>query len=189
VRESAGPRSGQAGLSDSAATPAPPAVSLLVVLPRSDRKEIENDTPVAGLPLLRRIALAGARAGFAAVLIARPRTTDSALLAGTGATLLWPGAPLPGACACRVVLLPAHIVPHPGSLRTLLETAIEPGRVYADRASVAMLDVKDATSVLVLAARCPDLAELRAALGAWLDTDAKSLDMHPRLTSARTGRS
>jgi phosphatidylglycerophosphate synthase len=167
-----------AGLTLPAEPSATVAEGLLVVLPPEDgaARDVSGDTLVAGVALLRRIALAGVRAGFSGIVVARPRPTDSNLVAGTGATLLSSDVPLPVAAFSRIVLLPANVVPRPQSLRRLLEIPLEPDRLYVDP-TVTVVDVKDASPVLRLASRCANVAELRAALRSALHTEEARLDV------------
>lgn len=169
-----------AGLTSAVAAPATPAERVLVVLPAGDeaRTDVSGETPVAGLPLVRRIALAGARAGFSSVRVAGVWPGASSLLAGTGATPLAPEISAPPAGAlCRIVLLPINVVPRPQSLRALLELPLEPERLYADRSNAIVLDVEDAAAVLGLAARSSSPSDLRAALRARFGADDVMLDV------------
>src|SRR5262249_35016405 len=72
--------------------------SVLLVLPPQPGPSLRvaPDTMVAGLPLLRRIVLAGARAGFSRVMVAHPAGVER-LLAGTTAALGVDGTPAPDA--------------------------------------------------------------------------------------------
>ncbi|MGH7347352.1 MAG: hypothetical protein ACREK4_20775, partial [Candidatus Rokuibacteriota bacterium] len=64
--------------------------SLLLVVPPEPgtATSVPPDTVVAGLPLLRRIALAGSRAGFSRVLVQSRHDGAERLLGGTVASAL-----------------------------------------------------------------------------------------------------
>jgi 1L-myo-inositol 1-phosphate cytidylyltransferase / CDP-L-myo-inositol myo-inositolphosphotransferase len=85
---------------------------------------------VAGLTLLRRLALAGASAGYTRVLAA-DGAGDRASLAGTAAAGL-AAAPVPSSQSRRVVVVPVNVVPQKRWLRALQEMALEGETLYAD---------------------------------------------------------
>jgi len=120
-------------------------------------------TPVAGLPLLRRIVLAGTRAGFDAVLVHRD-AGPADLVAGTPAAPLTPEA-FPGARG-RVVILPANVVPQPRWLRALREAELAPEKAYVDSSLAAVIETEQPARVLAAAAASRDADEAVAALGA-----------------------
>lgn len=120
-------------------------------------------TVVAGLPLLRRIVLAGARAGFDVVLVHRA-AGPAELLAGTPAAPLTPDA-LPRAPG-RVVLLPANVVPQPRWLRALRDAELAPEKAYVDSSLAAVIETEQPARVLAAAAASRRLDEAVAALGA-----------------------
>ncbi|PYN93120.1 MAG: hypothetical protein DMD91_30860 [Candidatus Rokuibacteriota bacterium] len=159
-----------------------PAVSgdaVLVVLPTDTEstKDVTADTPVAGLPLLRRIALAGARAGFSTVMIARPRPRDRAIVAGTDATVLTAETMSRAVGPCRIVLFPENVVPNPQSLRRLLDVPVERDTPYVDRSTAIVVEASDPSFVLTLAARGATPLELRATLPARLGAPEAQLDV------------
>jgi phosphatidylglycerophosphate synthase len=136
---------------------------LLIVAPeRGTATSVSPDIVVAGLPLLRRIVLAGARAGFSSVLVQSGDEDTERLLGGTGASALI-GA-RPPAARCRIVILPANVVPQARWLRALRETDIEPERLYADGQLTAVIDTDDPAFVLASAARVRGVGELLASL-------------------------
>jgi phosphatidylglycerophosphate synthase len=85
---------------------------------------------VAGLTLLRRLALAAASASYARVLVA-DAAGDRAMLAGTAAGNL-ASAPVPSSAWYRVVVVPANVVPQKRWLRALQETPLERDTLYAE---------------------------------------------------------
>ena len=162
---------------------------LLVVVPPPSGARVAPAMVVAGLPLLRRIVLAGIRAGFSRVLV-RSAHQGSAhpgidrLLDGTSAVTLTGGSvPLtesagPGLAALtRIVILPGNVVPQARWLRSLRERRLEAERLHGDPAMAAVIDTVDAAAVLEAAARYESAEELIAALrakfgGAELEADA-----------------
>jgi len=122
-------------------------------------------TVVAGLPLVRRIALAGTRAGFGRVVV--HGLHDDGALAGIRADRL--DAAEPGSPALprrRLVLLPANVVPQPDWLRGLLAMPAEPEVLYVDASMAAMIETEEPDRVLAAASRCKSARELLVALRA-----------------------
>lgn len=156
---------------------APDAGGLLVIVPSEadGQEEIPPSTPLAGLPLLRRIVLAAGRAGFGQVLVGHPRFEDRRLLSGTAAVLTSNG-PMPPLLPGRVVFLPANVLPQSQWLRQLLEMPIEGDQLYIDGASVAVVDVKDPERVVAMAVRCRSAAEVVAVLRGMFKTVDRPLD-------------
>ena len=153
--------------------------SLLLVVPPGPgaTDSITPDTVVAGLPLLRRIVLAGARAGFSRVLVQSDRAGIERLLGGTAATALGEDiAPTPPA-RCRIVILAANVVPQARWLRTLRESDLEAERLYLDAPATAVLDTDDPAAVVATAASCRSARELVERLSARFDgSDLKADD-------------
>jgi phosphatidylglycerophosphate synthase len=110
-------------------------------------------------------------------MIARSEPRDPAIIVGTGATTLAPDGGARSGGMCRLVLLPVNVVPHPQSLRGLLDAPLEPETPYVDRSNAIVLDVTDPTAVLRLAARCATVKELRAALSVRFGADETPLDL------------
>jgi phosphatidylglycerophosphate synthase len=146
--------------------------SVLLVVPpeRGTATSVSPDIVVAGLPLLRRIVLAGSRAGFSRVLVQGDHDAAERLLGGTGASALT------GARSSdsrhRIVILPGNVVPQARWLRALRETDIEAERLYTDGQLTAVIDTDDPAFVLASAARTRDIGELLASLRVRFD-DAK----------------
>src|SRR5262249_29703391 len=111
------PDRGRPGLTTAVSVPVQSVDSVLVVVPPEPgtATSVSPDVVVAGLPLLRRIVLAGSRAGFSRVLVQSERDDAERLLGGTPASLL-NGAQLPEARR-RIVILPANVVPQARWLR------------------------------------------------------------------------
>ena len=152
------------------------AESLLLVVPPEPGAAtgVSPDIVVAGLPLLRRIVLAGSRAGFSCVLVQSSRDDAERLLGGTAAGSL-AGARPPDSRR-RIVILPANVVPQPRWLRDLREVEVEPERLYADGQLAAVIDTNDPSAVLAAASRCRDVGELLAALRVRFDEAKLDVD-------------
>jgi 1L-myo-inositol 1-phosphate cytidylyltransferase / CDP-L-myo-inositol myo-inositolphosphotransferase len=150
--------------------------SLLVVVPPEPgtATSVSPDTVVAGLPLLRRIVLAGSRAGFSRVLVQSGHDDAERLLAGTAACVL-SGAPPPDSRR-RIVILPANVVPQAKWLRALREAEVESERVYADGHLAAVIDTHDPAFVLAAATQCRDIGELMATLRVRFDESKLEVD-------------
>jgi 1L-myo-inositol 1-phosphate cytidylyltransferase / CDP-L-myo-inositol myo-inositolphosphotransferase len=153
--------------------------SLLLVVPPGPgaADSVSPDTVVAGLPLLRRIVLAGMRAGFSRVLVQSDHAGIGRLLGGTSATTLREdGLPAPPA-RCRIVILAANVVPQARWLRTLRESDLEAERLYVDAPATAVIDTDDPSAVLAAAASCRGAEELVEWLSARFDgSDLKADD-------------
>jgi phosphatidylglycerophosphate synthase len=152
------------------------AESLLLVVPPEPGAAtgVSPDIVVAGLPLLRRIVLAGSRAGFSRVLVQSSRDDAERLLGGTAADSL-AGARPPDSRR-RIVILPANVVPQSRWLRALREFEVEPERLYADGQLAAVIDTNDPSVVLAAASRCRDVGELLAALRVRFDEAKLDVD-------------
>ena len=145
--------------------------SLLLVVPPAPGavESVRPDTVVAGLPLLRRIVLAGMRAGFTRVLVANDSSDADRLLAGTSAAVL-SGDALPAlGTRCRIVILAANVVPQPRWLRTLRESEIEAERLYLDVPVTAVIDTDNPAAVLAAATSCRGVRDLLEALRSRFD--------------------
>ena len=113
--------------------------SLLVVVAAGAAPDITPETMVAGLPLGRRLVLAGARAGLAASPPSEPGRR-------------------------RVILVPSNVIPQPRWLRALAAMPLEPETLWVDPAQVAVVDTEDPKPVLDAAGRAASAAECVAAL-------------------------
>ncbi len=140
-------------------------------------------TPLAGVPLLRRIVLAAQRAGFERIVIAGADDGLRPLLAGTAAALLVDDPDL-AIETVRVVLLPGNVVPQPSWLQHLREFDVRPGQLYADGAVAAVLTTDDPQKVLAVAAHCRDLTELLARLPETFTIASAGLDRAGRFVLA-----
>jgi len=152
--------------------------SLLLVVPPAPGSgaRVSPDIVVAGLPLLRRIVLAGIRAGFSRVLVQSDPAAVDRLLGGTAATALSDDVRL-ALDSRRIVILPANVVPQSRWLRALRESEIKAERLYADASLTAVIDTDNSAAVLAAAMRCRGAGELVEGLRARFDwTDLKADD-------------
>ena len=113
--------------------------SLLVVVAAGATPDITPETMVAGLPLGRRLALAGARAGLASAPPSEPGRR-------------------------RLILVPSNVIPQPRWLRALAAMPLQPETIWVDPAQVAVVDTDDPKPVLDAAGRAGSAAECVAAL-------------------------
>ncbi|HYU15930.1 MAG TPA: hypothetical protein VEL05_07660, partial [Candidatus Acidoferrum sp.] len=109
---------------------------MLVVVPAEPGAGpgIRPEAPLAGLPLLRRTALAAARAGIVDVRLEASDTLprDAATAAGLR----------------RVILLPSNVIPQPHWLRGLREMPLPPDTLWVDSAMAAVIETERAGDVL-----------------------------------------
>jgi len=149
---------------------------MLLVVPPAPRTApgVTPDTMVAGLPLLRRIVLAGSRAGFSRVLVQSGHEDAERLLGGTAASVL-NGVQQPEPRR-RIVILPDNVVPQARWLRALREATIEPERLYTDGQLTAIIDTEDAAFVLATATRSHSVDELLASLRVRFDESKLEVD-------------
>jgi phosphatidylglycerophosphate synthase len=165
------------GLTTAVAVSAQSVDSLLLIVPPEpgSADSVSPDTVVAGLPLLRRIVLAGSRAGFSRVLVQSGRDGVERLLGGTAASVLAGARPALDSRR-RIVILPANVVPQSRWLRALRETAVEPERLRTDGQLTAVIDTDDPSVVLAAAARCRGVGDLLAALRGRFDESKLDVD-------------
>ena len=164
-------------LTTAVAVPTQSVESLLLIVPPAPGAAVgvSPDTVVAGLPLLRRLVLAGSRAGFSRVLVQSDDDEVERLLGGTLAGRL-AGARAAADARRRIVIIAANVVPQARWLQTLRETAVEPERLYSDGQLAAIVDTDDSSAVLAAATRCRGVGELLAALRARFDESSLDAD-------------
>ena len=113
--------------------------SLLVVVAAGAAPDITPETMVAGLPLGRRLLLAGTRAGLVSAPSSEPGRR-------------------------RVILVPSNVIPQPRWLRALAAMPLQPETLWVDPAQVAVVDTDDPKPVLDAAGRASSAAECVATL-------------------------
>ena len=148
--------------------------ALLVVLPAAPGSSVPASTPVAGLPLLRRIALAARRGGFSAVRAAGFAAEDAALLAGTSAAPLALDA-MPDPLPRRIVLLVAATVPQAAWLSRLREMPVEPEHLHAEDGVAAVIETQDPARVVAALAGAGTMPEAMTRLAGLLKAVTGSL--------------
>ena len=162
---------------------------ILVIVPSdaSGTDRIAPGTPVAGLPLLRRIVLAAERAGWKPLVAGFAPSVVESWLAGTAAEVLALGGDPPPLSACRVLFLPMTVIPQLEWLRRLRGMPVEPERLYAYGASALVVETAEPGAILAAAARCGGMGETAAALRALFNTADRSAEPGDRfvLASAR----
>lgn len=161
--------------------------SLLLVVPAGVASAIAPDTVVAGLPLLRRIVLAGQRAGFARVVVQGDSSSVDRLLGGTAATAL-SGATRPLTVSrCRIVIVATNVVPQARWLRALRESEMETERLYADAGATAVIETDEPAAVLAAAASSRSIGDLVETLRArfdWADLKPDDAGRFPVATAS-----
>jgi phosphatidylglycerophosphate synthase len=160
--------------------------SLLVVLPVPPGAEAPSpDTVIAGLPLLRRIVLAAARAGFERVLVHPLAGPEPRLLEGTI------GAPLAVESitdsTARLVLLPANVLPQVRWLRLLREMPLEPETVAVDSSGAAATQGAVGAELLRSAGEGAGAQDLIGLLAGKLPHVAQAADPAGRFALVRPG--
>jgi phosphatidylglycerophosphate synthase len=133
-----------------------------VVVDAGAAPEITPETMVAGLPLGRRLALAGARAGLASAPSSEPGRR-------------------------RVILVPSNVIPQPRWLRALAVMPLQPETLWVDPAQVAVVDTDDPKPVLDAAGRATSAAECVAALKARFATIEGIADHRGRFAVSTAG--
>ncbi len=146
------------------ATSAAEGVLLIVPAEAGEHASPDPTTLVAGLPLVRRIAMAGTRAGFERILV-HGFAVDG-LLAGTAAHQLTPAETRPSETLRRVVLIPANLVPQPDWLRSLRQMPVRPDTLYVDGSVTALIETAEPGLILQAASSCRSVGELLGALRA-----------------------
>lgn len=137
--------------------------SFLVILPAPpDAGSPPPGTVIAGLPLVRRIALAAERAGFERILVHPKACQEPHLLAGTTAAPLDADTPL--APRARLVLVPANVLPQARWLRTLREMPLGPETLAVDSSLTAVVESAGIDEVLRSAGQAVGAQDLITAL-------------------------
>jgi 1L-myo-inositol 1-phosphate cytidylyltransferase / CDP-L-myo-inositol myo-inositolphosphotransferase len=128
-----------------------PAETLLLILPADagGDNHVSCTTPVAGMPLVRRIALAAMRAGFGRIVV-HELPVDGALSGIRAQPLRTAEAGEPGVPR-RLILLPANVVPQPDWLRALRTAPVERDTLYVDGSMAMLIETGNADRVLASA--------------------------------------
>ncbi len=142
------------------------AETLLVILPADavGDDHVSCTTPVAGMPLVRRIALAATRAGFSSIVV-HGLHVDGAL-SGIRAERLETTEAGEAGAPRRFILLPANVVPQPDWLRALLAAPIERDTLYVDASMAMLIETGQPGGVLSAASSAQSAREVLGALRA-----------------------
>jgi 1L-myo-inositol 1-phosphate cytidylyltransferase / CDP-L-myo-inositol myo-inositolphosphotransferase len=151
---------GVAGLSTATVNAAGGVEGVLVILPptRGADRAI-GSLPVAGLPLIRRLVLTATAAGYARVLVDAGVAVADGGLAGTSAEGLEAAPGLRATSRQRVVIVPVNLLAQRRWLRGLLETTLQPERLYVDPSPAAVVET-ERVGVVIAAARGAGAAEV-----------------------------
>ena len=125
------------------------------------RTSISAQTPLLGIPLVRRAVLSANRAGFERVFVVGGAAAANGVLDGTGARPF----PREGADSAlppgRIVLLPDRVAATPEWMRGARSAALEPGRLYP-LGPGAIVDAEDPAPLSRALARASGLAAIEA---------------------------
>jgi phosphatidylglycerophosphate synthase len=142
------------------------SAAVLVVVPAVTGASpvVSPASVVGGLPLIRRIALAAATAGYERVLVGDVGPGLDTLLEGTGASV--PATPdgVALGSARRVVVVPANVVPQSRWLQALRELPLEGETFFVDPSMTVVIDTARPAEVVALALRGPSTGALVAEL-------------------------
>jgi phosphatidylglycerophosphate synthase len=134
---------------------------LVVVPPSAETAAVMMPGPVVGgLPSLRRIVLTAAAAGYGTIAVAGPDAGIDNVLRGTGATRRAAAGVVANGALCRVVMLPANVLPRESWLRFLAETPIERDTVLVDASMTMVIETADAERVIEATNRCATVEAL-----------------------------
>jgi len=114
-----------------------PAAGLLLIVPAGGRA-VGPRTAVAGLPLVRRIALAGSRAGLLPVLaggLGDPWLSAEGIAVELGSD--GPAVPPRGR---RIIVCPANVIVQSRWLRALADSSVQPETLSVDPSMVALVE-------------------------------------------------
>ena len=103
---------------------------------------------VAGLPLVRRLVLAAAAAGYARVFVDDDVTAAAEALDGTAAAGLKDASLAPSPARRRVVLVPVNVLAQRRWLRERLETPLQAETLHVDASRAAVVETERPDKVL-----------------------------------------
>lgn len=177
---------GEAPLSRVGVPSRPSADAVLLIVPAGmdGQHPAAAGTMVCGIPLLRRIVVAGVRAGFGQILVRARGKEDGSVLDGTPATLLAPGSVPPVPRPGRLVLVAENVLPHPRWLVALLALPVERDRLYVDGSSAAVIEATDPGRLLSAAALSRSVEDLLVTAGAAYGTESRAFDPSGRVIVA-----
>jgi phosphatidylglycerophosphate synthase len=134
--------------------------ALLLILPAArSTSPPASDTSILGLPLRRRLELAGRRAGLEPLPEERIASQT-----GLATTRDLDTAAAPAVARRRLILCPINVLPQPRWLRALASCPIEPEKLHVDPSMVAVVETEDPGKVIAEAASGAAADELLGAL-------------------------
>ncbi|MDE2058579.1 MAG: CDP-alcohol phosphatidyltransferase family protein [candidate division NC10 bacterium] len=129
----------------------------IVIMISKGSGEVGPDTVVLGLPLLRRIVLMASRAGCRDILVVDNGSFECGkLLEGTKAVLLPPARLAGYQPSDRILVLTAHILPHPLLLTHLTEMPLHPEAICVPTSGIAAVETADPKTCLSMIERAND---------------------------------
>ena len=143
-----------------------PVETLLLILPADAAGDdhVACTTPIAGMPLVRRIALAATRAGFGRIVV-HGLHVDGAL-SGIRAQQLQTAEAGEAGVPRRFILLPANVVPQPDWLRALLTAPVEVDTLHVDASMAMLIETGHPDWVLSAASASPGVRDVLGVLRA-----------------------
>jgi hypothetical protein len=119
------------------------AVTIVIVISKGSG-DVGPDTAVLGIPLLRRIVMAGSRAGCQEILVVDTGWPGlKRLLAGTRAVLLPPDELTEHSHSNRILVLTSHLLPHPSLLTYLAEMPLDTETMHVPIDGIAAVETTD----------------------------------------------
>lgn len=129
----------------------------IVIVIAKGSGEVGPDTVVLGLPLLRRIVLTASRAGCQDILVVDNGSFECGkLLEGTKAVLLPPARLAGHQPSGRILVLTAHLLPHPSLLTHLTEMPLHAEAICAPTSGIAAVETTDPKTLLSVIERAND---------------------------------
>lgn len=132
------------------------AVTIVIVISKGSG-EVGPGTVILGLPLLRRIVLVASRAGCQDILVVdRGSFECGKLLQGTKAVLMQPAGLAGHQPARRILVLTAHLLPHPSLLTHLATMPLHAEAICLPTDGIAAIETADPTTLLSMIDRAND---------------------------------
>lgn len=123
--------------------------AMILIIPTRGSEAVAPETPVAGLPLLRRIVVTASRAGCDNILVLDAGPPGLArLLEGTGAAVVPLGQLADHHQSRRIVLLASDLIPHRLLLKHLLEIPLPAGTMLAPTSGIVVVETLDPRPLL-----------------------------------------
>ena len=159
------------------------ASSQLVVLHWTDKsgESVRLDQSILGLPLIRRIVLSAERAGFDNVwMVAREADEVIEILEGTSVEVKSLDAAIDLAGSRRVVFMVDSVLPDTAWLKSLLETPLDPDRLYRDTKVAAVIELEKPVKLLPSTRYGESKGGLALTFDREIETESLAIDDHGR---------